>query len=165
MALEHVVVERMKENEDDSYDDIESIIKFGTEALFSDNNYKDIHYDSAALDNLLDREQYRAAAMEAQQKDIEEAEAGKTKNNDFSFAKIWKSNGELEDFSAEVEENDQQTDFWQKFLEEKKLEKAKKKEEQEAALGRGARKRAAVVSCISLCVPRSFLTHPVVEIC
>jgi hypothetical protein len=154
MALEHVVVEMLKETEEETYDDIESILKYGAEALFADDDSKDIHYDSAAIDSLLDREKYREAAIEKQQEEIKEAEEGNKKAAEqglnFSFAKVWKADGSVEDLAAEddaapVSVHDE--DFWEKFLKEKEIEAARKKEEKRLAveqLGRGARKRAVV---------------------
>lgn len=152
MALEHVVVERMKETKEENHEDIESILKFGTEALFSDDNSKDIHYDSASIDSLLDREQYREAALKAQEEEVAAAEEDKNGSKqalNFSFAKIWKKDGALEDIESDENNGDKEEDFWQKFLKQKEIEEAEKKEREklaEEALGRGARKRVAVVS-------------------
>lgn len=160
MALEHVVVERMKENEEDKIEDIESILRFGAEALFADDDSKDIHYDSAAIDNLLDRERYRDAAIEKQKEEIRAAEEGNAKaaeqGANFSFAKVWKADGSVEDLPSDEDDNakeDTSSDFWEKFLKEKEIEAERKKVEKrlaEESLGRGARKRAVVVS---LCLP------------
>ncbi|KAG2202459.1 hypothetical protein INT47_013075 [Mucor saturninus] len=154
MALEHVVVERMKENEEDKIEDIESILKFGAEALFADDDSTDVQYDSAALDKLLDRERYREAAIENQKEEIRAAEEGKTKEAEqgvnFSFAKVWKVDGSVEELPSDEDGNqkdDTSSDFWQKFLKEKEIEAERKREEKRLAaenLGRGARKRAVV---------------------
>lgn len=153
MALEHVVVERMKETKEENIEDIQSILKFGAEALFSDDNSKDIHYDSASIDSLLDREQYREAAIKAQEEEVAAAEEDKNNSKqalNFSFAKIWKKDGALEEIESEDDNNKgDEEDFWQKFLKQKEIEEAEKKEREklaEEALGRGARKRVAVVS-------------------
>lgn len=155
MALEHVVVERMKESEEESFDDIENILKFGAEALFSDDGSKDITYDSASLDSLIDRENYREAATKAQEQAIAAAEQDDIKATEqglnFSFAKVWKADGVVEDLGSDEDSNkkEEDEDFWPKFLKEKEIEQARKKEEARLAaesLGRGARKRAVVVS-------------------
>lgn len=155
MALEHLVVERMNENEEEKIEDFESILKFGAEALFADDDSKDIHYDSAAIDNLLDREKYRQVALEKQKEEIQEAEKGNAKaaeqGSNFSFAKVWKVDGSMDDLPSDADstaEGNTSEDFWQKFLKQQGLEAARKKEEKRLAienLGRGARKRAAVV--------------------
>lgn len=157
MALEHVVVERMNETEEEQVEDIESILKFGAEALFADDDSKDVHYDSAAIDSLLDREKYREAAIEKQKQEIKAAEAGKAKATEqglnFSFAKVWKADGTVDELPSDADDVEGTTseDFWQKFLKERELEAERKKEEKRLAennLGRGARKRAAIVSKI-----------------
>ncbi|KAI8085910.1 P-loop containing nucleoside triphosphate hydrolase protein [Gilbertella persicaria] len=153
MALEHVVVERMKADEEEKLEDVESILKFGTEALFADDDSKDIVYDDAAIDNLLDREQYRQVATEQQIKEIEESEGKSNENGsmNFSFAKVWQADGTIEELATEedVGAEKKETDFWEKFLLEQQAVAEKKKEEKRIAeqnLGRGARKRANIVS-------------------
>jgi SNF2 family DNA or RNA helicase len=163
MALEHVVVERMKIDEEENLEDIESILKFGTEALFADDDSKDIIYDTAAIDNLLNREQYREIATEQQKKEIEELEGKSTESGgfNFSFAKVWQADGTTEELPVDGEQTTEHndTDFWEKFLLEQQRQAAKKKEEKRLAelnLGRGARKRATVVN-VNLFV-RSFVS-------
>lgn len=153
MALEHVVVERMKADEEEKLEDIESILKYGTEALFSDDASKDITYDAAAIDNLLDREQYREIAAEQQKKEVEELEGKSAENgsSNFSFAKIWQADGTTEELPLNDEQTVEHsgTDFWEKFLLEQQQQAMKLKEEKRLAelnLGRGARKRATVVN-------------------
>lgn len=164
MALEHVIVERMAENEDDDLEDIESILKYGTEALFSDDTSKDIVYDEPAIENLLDREQYRETAEDQKAKEVEELEgrANDKSGMNFSFAKVWTSNGtteELNDTDSAEEQRD--TDFWEQFLLEQQALLEKKKEEKRQAemnLGRGARKRNNVVSTIRQCnISQTFI--------
>jgi SNF2 family DNA or RNA helicase len=55
MALDHVLIERM--DVDDEEEDLESILKHGAQALFSDDNSADIQYDADSIDKLLDRSQ------------------------------------------------------------------------------------------------------------
>ncbi|KAL0138902.1 hypothetical protein V8B55DRAFT_1448945 [Mucor lusitanicus] len=149
MALEHVVVERMKAEEEEQIEDLESILKYGTEALFDNDDSKDIRYDDAAIDNLLNREQYREAATELQIKEVEELE-GREKdegNLSFSYAKVWKADGTTEDLDVTEKNGQNESDFWEKFLVEQQAQKEKKKQEKreaESKLGRGGRKRTAV---------------------
>lgn len=155
IALEHVVVEKMKDKEDVDLEDVEAILKYGTEALFSDDTSKDIVYDSSAIENLLDREQYRETATEQQQKEVEELEGQANDKGamNFSFAKIWKSDGTSEELAEDTNEDDNKkdADFWEQFLLEQQAALEKKKEERRLAelnYGRGARKRTAVVSIV-----------------
>ncbi|KAI8640052.1 P-loop containing nucleoside triphosphate hydrolase protein [Parasitella parasitica] len=155
MALEHVVVERMKAEEEEQIEDLESILKFGTEALFDDDDSKDIRYDETAIDNLLDREQYREAATELQIKEVEELEGIEKDQNmmNFSYAKVWRADGTTEELEVSETSKENETDFWEKFLMEQQAQKEqKKKEKREAELrmGRGGRKRTAVVSHLLL---------------
>lgn len=151
MALEHVVVERMKADEEENIEDLESILKFGTEALFDNDDSKDIRYDDSAIDNLLNREQYREAATEMQIKEVEKLEGIDKEQNmmNFSFAKVWQADGTTEDLEVTENGNQNESDFWEKFLIEQQAQKEKKKKERREAelkLGRGGRKRTAVVS-------------------
>ncbi|CAO3690156.1 unnamed protein product [Rhizopus stolonifer] len=146
MALEHVVVEKMSSVEEDEVEDIESILKFGAQALFDNDESADISYDSAAIDRLLDREQYKAMAESQKEKDIDEAKNTKGSMS-FGYAKVWKSEGGVEDYTDTQVIEEEQDDFWEKFLEKKKEEMKKKKAEKklhDMNLGRGARKRAQV---------------------
>lgn len=148
MALEHVVVEKMLADEED-VEDIESILKFGAQSLFDDNDSTDISYDSAAIDRLLDREQHRAV-VEAQKEEM--TEPGEKKDGfSFAYAKIWKSDGTTEGLQEIAESEEAQDDFWEKFLQSKQEEIERDKAEKalyNQNLGRGARKRAQVVSCL-----------------
>lgn len=151
MALEHVVVERMKADEEENVvEDLESILKFGTEALFDNDDSKDIRYDDSAIDNLLNREQYREAATELQIKEVEELEGIDKEQGtmNFSFAKVWQADGTTEELEVDETETPNESDFWDKFLIEQQNQKEKKKQakrEAELKLGRGGRKRTAVV--------------------
>ncbi|CEP07576.1 hypothetical protein [Parasitella parasitica] len=148
MALEHVVVERMKAEEEEQIEDLESILKFGTEALFDNDDSKDIRYDENAIDNLLDREQYREAATELQIKEVEKLEGiEKDQNMNFSYAKVWRADGTTEDLEVSDTTAQNESDFWEKFLAEQQAQKEQKKREKREAelrMGRGGRKRTAV---------------------
>ncbi|KAG0997765.1 hypothetical protein G6F28_002587 [Rhizopus arrhizus] len=144
MALEHVVVEKMLAEEED-VEDIESILKFGAQSLFDNNDSADISYDSAAIDRLLDREQHKAV-VEAQKEEM--TEPGEKKDGfSFAYAKIWKSDGTTEGLQEIAESEEAQDDFWEKFLQSKQEEMERDKAEKalyNENLGRGARKRAQV---------------------
>ncbi|KAG0945245.1 hypothetical protein G6F32_007023 [Rhizopus arrhizus] len=144
MALEHVVVEKMLAEEED-VEDIESILKFGAQSLFDNNDSADISYDSAAIDRLLDREQHKAM-VEAQKEEM--TEPGEKKDGfSFAYAKIWKSDGTTEGLQEIAESEEAQDDFWEKFLQSKQEEMERDKAEKalyNENLGRGARKRTQV---------------------
>ncbi|KAI9009404.1 P-loop containing nucleoside triphosphate hydrolase protein [Phycomyces nitens] len=143
MVLDHLVVDKMDDDGLES-NDIESILKYGSKALFEGDNSKDISYDSTAIDKLLDRSNIVKQDSEA----VEEATDDGEKPLSFSFAKVWSSgpdaSGEEKiDELADDRQEDVDTDFWNRFLESKRNEKKKIKEADEE-LGRGARRRAKI---------------------
>ncbi|TPX34927.1 hypothetical protein SmJEL517_g02628 [Synchytrium microbalum] len=87
MVLDEVIVESM-EKEKLSKDAISGIIRFGAEALFSENenvNENTAIYDDAAVDKLLHREFF----LEELRNRKEDPEKELNQNNAFSFAKVW----------------------------------------------------------------------------
>ncbi|KAJ4295425.1 hypothetical protein N0V90_007437 [Kalmusia sp. IMI 367209] len=136
MALDHVVVEQL--GEDDIEDkDVESILKYGAAELFKDDHADhDIRYDDASIDKLLDRSQI---------------ENTKTSSDDsaesqFSFARVWANDqGTLADTLDTVEEiapPDQSV--WDKILKERQELAAAEALARAEALGRGKRARTNV---------------------
>ncbi|KAM0287466.1 hypothetical protein ACHAQH_000419 [Verticillium albo-atrum] len=136
MALDHVLIEAM-DNENDAGDDLESILKFGASALFSDEqDQKDvIRYDDASVDKLLDRTQ-----ME-QTKTNEDG----TNESQFSFAKVWANDkGAFEDDIAEHEDPTLNPSVWEDILAERAAEAKRLSEAEKVVLGRGGRRRTAI---------------------
>ncbi|KAI9322475.1 P-loop containing nucleoside triphosphate hydrolase protein [Dichotomocladium elegans] len=140
MVLDHLVVDKMDEDELEE-DDVESILRFGAQALFEHDDDKEITYDASAIDKLLDRS--KIVHIDNQ---TESTAADAAKPMSFSFAKVWSQDTDAPTEEL-AEDNDAQekagNDFWNTFLQEKRseLEAAIAKNEQ---LGRGARKRAIV---------------------
>lgn len=133
MALDHVLIEQM-DADDEAGMDLESILLHGTEALFKDDDKRDIHYDSASVDKLLDRTQ---------------AENTKTGNDtsaesQFSFARVWANDkGALED-SLEVSDTDRKVpdpSVWESLLKERERAAARDAAAKQEIFGRGKRKR------------------------
>ncbi|OAD81316.1 hypothetical protein PHYBLDRAFT_96522, partial [Phycomyces blakesleeanus NRRL 1555(-)] len=85
MVLDHLVVEKMDDDDLES-NDIESILKYGSKALFEGDNSKDIVYDSAAIDKLLDR----SKIVKDNSDENADGEDGE-KTLSFSFGKVWSS--------------------------------------------------------------------------
>lgn len=133
MALDHVVVEQLGEEDIDDKD-VESILKFGAAELFKDDNAEhDIRYDDASIDKLLDRSQI---------------ENTKTSNDgsaesQFSFARVWANDqGALQenlDTPDEVAPPD--PGVWDKILKERRELAAAEALARAQALGRGKRAR------------------------
>ncbi|KAH6899882.1 PHD/FYVE-zinc-finger like domain-containing protein [Thelonectria olida] len=138
MALDHALIESMDDDEL-AGDDLESILKHGAQALF-DENYekKAIHYDSAAIDNLLDR---------TQTEEPESAEAG-TSENQYAYARVWSNDQSgFEDAVAPedaVEPTPANLSVWDRILAEREEEARREAEANREVLGRGGRRRGAV---------------------
>ena len=132
MALDHVLIEAMDAEEGD-VNDLESVLKFGAEALFKDDNTQDIKYDAASVEKLLERSQ------------IEDTKVGQDNSaeSQFSFARIWQNDsGSLEE-GLEQSESEQENDgtVWKKILEERANQARMDAEANATALGRGKRQR------------------------
>lgn len=131
MALDHVLIEQMDKDEEDGQD-LESVLRYGAEALFKDDATHDIRYDAASVDKLLDRSQ------------VEDTDKGtdSSAESSFSFARIWQNDSlamaDGANLAEEVSANND--DVWQKIMEERErqADEARAKVEQ---LGRGKRNR------------------------
>ncbi|KAI8344186.1 P-loop containing nucleoside triphosphate hydrolase protein [Chlamydoabsidia padenii] len=179
MVLDHLVVDKMDEEEMES-DDVESILKFGLKALFDEDTApKDIVYDSAAVDDLLNRESiFTADVPESPEIDTpDETKNTVTPNMSFSFARIWQRynkpqtgsesspNSDATENQENVDQDKQDKDVWDKLLAENQQELEKEALLATENLGRGARKRKAIVSYHRKNIKRRFtvplLTLPV----
>ncbi|KAM7276909.1 hypothetical protein ACFE04_018775 [Oxalis oulophora] len=151
MVLEHLVVGRLKA-QNINQEELDDIIRYGSEELFTDENdeagkSRQIHYDDAAIDRLLDREK-----VEHQETSVDEEE-------DDGFLKAFKvANFEyIEEATAEMEEqaqkklsenksnasNSVRADFWEELLKDKY---ESHKVEEYNSLGKGKRSRKQMVS-------------------
>ncbi|KAI1978024.1 hypothetical protein LOZ51_005382 [Ophidiomyces ophidiicola] len=134
MALDHVLIERM-DAEEDAGDDLESILRYGAEALFDDNDRADVRYDTESIEKLLDRSE------------IENTRTGddSSAESQFGFARVWTNeNANFEEQLSESESTTLSSTVWEKILKEREnlaKEEALSKAE---ALGRGKRKRQTV---------------------
>ncbi|KAL1594503.1 hypothetical protein SLS60_010263 [Paraconiothyrium brasiliense] len=143
MALDHVVVEQLGEEDIDDKD-VESILKYGAAELFKDDNADhDIRYDDVSIDKLLDRSQI---------------ENTKTSGDDsaesqFSFARVWANDrGTLQEDldTADDEVAPPDPGVWDKILKERRELAAAEALARAEALGRG--KRARMVSLFELLI-------------
>lgn len=135
MALDHILIETM-DDQDDAGNDLESILKHGAEALFSENQKDVIKYDSASVDKLLDRSQIEATATG-------EDESAETQ---FSLARVWANEkGELtDDIEADTEAEAINSSLWENILKEREEVARREAELNKEILGRGGRRRRAV---------------------
>ncbi|KAI4716003.1 hypothetical protein E4T48_07799 [Aureobasidium sp. EXF-10727] len=135
MALDHVLIEQM-DAEDATDRDLEGILRHGTKELFDDDGDKDIKYDSASIDRLLEVSH------------IEHTKAGEDKSAEstFSFARVW-ANNELEETAIEGPEAAEvapDRDVWDKILKERERIAAVEAAAAEQAFGRGRRTKATI---------------------
>ncbi|KAJ4422522.1 hypothetical protein N0V82_002856 [Gnomoniopsis sp. IMI 355080] len=141
MALDHALIETMdRKKEDDAGEDLESILKHGADALFNENNDKEvIKYDAEAIDKLLDRTHIKNP-------EYPEGETGeKAAEKQFAFARVWenKAGGLTDDIQAD-ESPDLDISVWDKILKEREAEAKRLAEMNKEVLGRGSRRRQAV---------------------
>ncbi|KAL6921976.1 hypothetical protein FSST1_006002 [Fusarium sambucinum] len=134
MALDHALIESM-DDDDLAGDDLESILKHGAQALFNDDyEKKSIHYDSAAVDALLDR--------------TDEPETKADDGTSFSYAKIWsndKSGFEAGLATEEMAEPEAiNSSVWDRILAQREAEAQRQAEANREVLGRGGRRRQAI---------------------
>ncbi|XVE97353.1 hypothetical protein REPUB_Repub03eG0012300 [Reevesia pubescens] len=151
MVLEHLVVGRLKA-QNINQEELDDIIRYGSKELFADENdeagkSRQIHYDDAAIDRLLDREQ--VGDEEASVDDEEEdgfLKAFKVAN--FEYIEEAEKVAEEEAQKVAMENkytvnNSERTSYWEELLRDKyevhKVEEFK-------ALGKGKRSRKQMVS-------------------
>ncbi|KAJ5086813.1 hypothetical protein NUU61_008120 [Penicillium alfredii] len=137
LALDHVLIERMEADEDE--DDLESILRHGAQALFDEDDSADIHYDSEALDKLLDRSQAEKANEMAH-----DVAGSSVDQPQFNFARVWQSaRGTLEEVT-ETEDKPLDVTAWEAILRERERDATEEAQRKAEGLGRGKRKRATV---------------------
>ncbi|XP_022754460.1 CHD3-type chromatin-remodeling factor PICKLE-like isoform X2 [Durio zibethinus] len=151
MVLEHLVVGRLKA-QNINQEELDDIIRYGSKELFADENdeagkSRQIHYDDAAIDRLLDREQ--VGDEEASVDDEEEdgfLKAFKVAN--FEFIEEAETVAEEEAQKVAVENkntmnNSERTSYWEELLRDRyEVHKV----EESNALGKGKRNRKQMVS-------------------
>ncbi|KIH94172.1 chromo domain-containing protein [Sporothrix brasiliensis 5110] len=140
MALDHALIETM-DAEDDAGNDLESILRHGAKALFSEEATQNrIVYDDASVDKLLDRSQVENTRTDDEQ----------TAESQFSFARVWANETgtladdiELTTSTGDAGEatNAAALSVWDKIISEREAEAARLAEMQREVLGRGGRRR------------------------
>ncbi|OMO90719.1 hypothetical protein COLO4_18937 [Corchorus olitorius] len=151
MVLEHLVVGRLKA-QNINQEELDDIIRYGSKELFADENdeagkSRQIHYDDAAIDRLLDREQ------------VDDEEAPVDDEEEDGFLKAFKvANFEyIEEADTAPEEeaqkvalehknapnNSERTSYWEELLRDRY---EVNKIEEFNSLGKGKRSRKQMVS-------------------
>lgn len=131
MALDHALIESMDDDEL-AGDDLESILKHGAQALFNDDyEKKSIHYDSAAVDALLDR--------------TNETETKADDGTSFAYAKVWSNEKSGFEAGLATEETAEpeaiNSSVWDRILAQREAEAQRQAEANREVLGRGGRRR------------------------
>lgn len=154
MILEHLVVGRLKAQQAVNQEELDDIIRYGSKELFTEENdeagkARQIHYDDAAIDRLLNREQ-----IEGEESMVDDEE-----ENDFLKAfKVanFEYIEEAEALAAKEEEakrqamldkastcNAERTNFWDELL---KARYEELKVEELTSMGKGKRSRKQMVA-------------------
>ncbi|KAH9218901.1 PHD/FYVE-zinc-finger like domain-containing protein [Leptodontidium sp. 2 PMI_412] len=136
MALDQALIESMGA-EDDAGVDLESILRHGAQALFSDDDRNDIRYDSASVDKLLDRTQVENTSTDEE----------KTAESQFSFARVWANDkGTLTEDVGDDDAYEAPPDLsvWDKILKQREMDAAAEAARNMQTFGRGKRTRQAV---------------------
>lgn len=134
MALDHVLIERMDAEEDNELD-LESVLRFGAEELFDDNDKGDVHYDNETIEKLLDRSE------------VEDTKIGddSSAESQFSFARVWTNRtGNFEDQLGGSGTATPNSTVWEKILEEREHIAEQEAKARAETLGRGKRRRQVV---------------------
>jgi hypothetical protein len=137
LALDNVVVKQL-DAEDLENKDVESILRHGAAALFSDEEgEKDIRYDSASIDLLLDRSQIENT----------KGSPDKSTESQFGFTRVWANNEEKLEDSLELSEHESPPDLnlWERIIREREREASKEAATHAVALGRGKRTRMVLI--------------------
>lgn len=136
MALDHALIETMDRDENEPVEDLETILKHGAEALFSDDDKETIKYDSEAIDKLLDRSKIQKP---------ERADGGEDQKPSaklFAYARVWEnSTGELTEDIQTEEAPQLNLDIWDAILRKREEEARLVAEKNKEVLGRGGRRR------------------------
>jgi chromodomain-helicase-DNA-binding protein 4 len=147
MALDHIVVEQL-DAEDLEDKDVESILRHGAADLFNDEKgEKDISYDNASVELLLDRSQMENSKNSSH----------RSAQPQFGFARVWANNEDKLKDSLETSQEESPPDrtFWEKIIKERERVAAKEAAAKTVALGRGKRARMVTilhhVSILNLC--------------
>ncbi|KAJ9167671.1 hypothetical protein P3X46_019285 [Hevea brasiliensis] len=150
MVLEHLVVGRLKA-QNINQEELDDIIRYGSKELFADENdetgkSRQIHYDDAAIDRLLDREQ--VGDEEASLDDEEDGFLKAFKVANFEYIDKVEAAAEVEAQKAAAEasstmSNSERTTYWEELLKDRyEVHKI----EEFNALGKGKRSRKQMVS-------------------
>ncbi|KAK7311902.1 hypothetical protein RJT34_10364 [Clitoria ternatea] len=148
MVLEHLVVGRLKA-QNINQEELDDIIRYGSKELFADENdeagkSRQIHYDAAAIDRLLDRDQ--VGDEEATLDDEDEdgfLKAFKVANFEYVDEVEAAAEEAAQKRAMETQNSTERTHYWEELLKDRYQEH---KVEEFNSLGKGKRNRKLMVS-------------------
>jgi hypothetical protein len=146
MVLDHLIVEKMDDT-DLVEEDIESVIRFGAQTLFDENEEESKltkKYTDTEIEGILERKEKKDESEEA-------SAEGDEKDNAFGFEKVWAhkdSRGGSEEpvpgEEGEKEKEDGDPQFWEKLLKDRQTHLAELEKLKSEVYGRGKRKKTKV---------------------
>lgn len=138
-TMDHVIVERMGNEDEEEVVDVESILRFGVESLFSDDaEDRTIVYDDANVEKLLNREHITNTIQ---------GNDGPTsaESSSFGFARVWQNDtGTFEAHNPEEsadETHSPEPGFWEKVLRQREEEARREEAARQAELAKGRRRK------------------------
>uniref|UniRef100_A0A453QYV7 CHD3-type chromatin-remodeling factor PICKLE n=1 Tax=Aegilops tauschii subsp. strangulata TaxID=200361 RepID=A0A453QYV7_AEGTS len=142
MILEHLVVGRLTKASNVNQEELDDIIRYGSKELFDDDEdeagkSRQIHYDNAAIDRLLDRDQVDEEEYLEDEEDDEFLKGFKVANFEYiDEAKALAAKEEARK-KAEAEAASNKANYWEELLKDRCVEQ----EVEEIAMGKGKRSR------------------------
>ncbi|KAK9479064.1 P-loop containing nucleoside triphosphate hydrolase protein [Lipomyces japonicus] len=151
--LDQVVIEDINKERDRI--DLSAMVRNGVRSLFEDESaVKDIKYDQATVDKLVDRSQVEEDQMKAS------SQSRPTEASSFGFVRVWENDSSnLEDVSDNVTENESfkidaengesESNFWDNFLNQREAEIEAERIAKQDLFGRGRRVRESFTKVCS----------------
>ncbi|CAM0913117.1 unnamed protein product [Alopecurus aequalis] len=142
MILEHLVVGKLTKGNNVNQEELDDIIRYGSKELFDDENDEagksgQIHYDDAAIDRLLDRDQVEEEEYLEDEEDDEFLKGFKVANFEYiDEAKALAAKEEARR-KAEAEAAANKATYWEDLLKDRVVQEV----EEEIAMGKGKRSR------------------------
>ncbi|CAN6214832.1 unnamed protein product [Urochloa humidicola] len=141
MILEHLVVGRLTKANNVNQEELDDIIRYGSKELFDDENdeSRQIHYDDAAIEKLLDRDQVDDEESVEDDEDDEFLKGFKVANFEYiDEAKALAEKEEARRKAAAEAANSERANYWDELLKDRY---DVQKVEEHTAMGKGKRSR------------------------
>ncbi|KAL6861920.1 hypothetical protein ACP4OV_017620 [Aristida adscensionis] len=144
MILEHLVVGRLTKASNVNQEELDDIIRYGSKELFEDENdeagkSRQIHYDDAAIEKLLDRDQVEGEESVEDEEDDEFLKGFKVANFEYiDEAKALAAKEEARRKAAAEAANSERANYWEDLLKDRY---DVQKVEEHTSMGKGKRSR------------------------